>query len=66
MTTNVDAYEYLKQYGDVLTFKQLQEVLNLSRNKTYELLQTKQIKSIRIGSLYRIPKKYLADYLYKA
>lgn len=55
--------QILKDYPDILTVKQLQEVLNIGRNKTYELLKNNIIKSKRIGTEYRIPKNNVLDYL---
>ena len=57
--------ELLKDYKDVLTVHELGQVLNISRNTCYKLLQNGTIKSIRIGTSYRIPKNYILDYIYK-
>lgn len=62
---NIENYEVLKDYEDILTFKELQEVLKIGRSKTYQLLQSETIKSIRIGTEYRIPKPYVINYLYQ-
>ena len=56
-------YELLKEYKDVLTFCELKKVLKLGKSKTYQLLQDGTIKSIRIGTKYRIPKPYVIKYL---
>jgi len=39
------------------------EILNIGRNKVYEMLNNGTIKSIRIGRKHRIPKKILIEYL---
>ena len=57
--------EPLKDYKDVLTVQELRQVLNISRNTCYKLLQEGTIKSIRIGTSYRVPKNYILDYIYK-
>ena len=57
--------EALKDYGDILTFQELKKVLKIGRTKTYELLQNNSIKSIKIGTNYRIPKRCVIDYLYQ-
>ena len=56
--------ELLKDYKDVLTVQELGQALNISRNTCYKLLQDGTIKSIRIGSSYRIPKTYILEYIY--
>lgn len=57
--------ELLKDYKDVLTVKELGQALNIGRNTCYRLLQDGTIKSIKVGSSYRIPKNYILEYLYK-
>lgn len=58
-------YEILKDYKDVLTFSELKKVLRIGKSKTYQLLRDGTIKSIRIGTEYRIPKPYVINYLYQ-
>lgn len=55
--------EILRDFDDVLTFKELRQVLKIGRNKAYELLQNNIISSIRIGKSYRIPKINVINYL---
>ena len=56
-------YIMLEKYPDVLTPDHVIEILNIGRNKVYEMLNNGTIKSIRIGRKHRIPKKILIDYL---
>ena len=53
----------LKDYPDVLTVKQLAQVLGIGRNTAYELLQNNEIKHRRIGTRYLIPKQCVIDFL---
>lgn len=62
---NIKEIELLQNYDDILTFKEYQRVLKIGRNKAYQLLKNKSIKSIRIGTEYRIPKQCIIDYLYQ-
>jgi excisionase family DNA binding protein len=50
------------QYDDILSVEDVMEALNIGRSKVYELLRTKQIKSIKMKS-YRIPKKALKEFV---
>ena len=50
-------------YPDVLSVKQLCEILNIGKNTAYRLLQSGEIKSIKIGKVYKIPKKEVRRYL---
>lgn len=58
-------YELLNDYKDVLTFNELRKVLRIGKSKTYQLLRDGTIKSIRIGTKYRIPKPDVINYLYQ-
>ena len=48
---------------EALTVQQLAEVLQIGRNAAYELVNTGQIRSIRIGHSIRIPWSALMDFL---
>jgi len=50
-------------YPDVLSVKQLCEILDIGKNTAYRLLQSGEIKSIKIGKVYKIPKKEVSRYL---
>ena len=53
----------LNKYKDILTVKDLCEILGIGKNTAYRLLKNGEIKSIRIGNKYKIPKEYLLEYL---
>ena len=53
----------LKDYGDVLTVKEIQEILGIGRNAVYELLKNGTLKSKKIGTKYIIPKRSIQTYL---
>ncbi len=53
----------LNKYKDILTVKDLCEILGIGKNTAYRLLQNGEIKSIRIGNKYKIPKEYLLEYI---
>ena len=42
---------------------QVGEILNLGRSKVYELLQTRAIRSCRVGRAVRIPASALEEYV---
>ena len=56
--------DLLQGYGDVLHPEDIQQILRIGRNTVYKYLADGEIKSIRIGNQYRIPKQYLIDFLY--
>ena len=47
-------YIMLEKYPDVLTPDHVIEILNIGRNKVYEMLNNGTIKSIRIGRIVPI------------
>ena len=53
----------LEQFPDILTVKDLQDILSVGRNKAYAILHSGDLQYITIGRQIRIPKKYLLDYL---
>ena len=53
----------LNKYKDILTVKDLCEILGIGKNTAYRLLKNGEIKSIRIGNKNKIPKEYLLEYL---
>ena len=46
--------------------EELISILRIGRNTAYELVRSGQIRSVRIGRTYRIPREALEDYLRKA
>lgn len=56
----------LNDYPDVMTVKQVAEVLHIGVNSVYMLLNNKVIGSRRIGKKYIIPKSCVIDYLQSA
>ncbi len=59
--------EMFKEYGDVVTPKQLKQMLGnkVGTNKIYKLLRNKEIYNKKIGSNYIIPKISVIEYLMK-
>lgn len=55
--------ELFREYTDVVTREQLQEMLHISRSKTYSLLRKGEIKAKKIGSEYRIAKNEVIRFL---
>lgn len=51
------------EYPDIMSVAQVREILQIGKNKIYELLHNNEIKSIRIGCDHKIPKQSVIDYL---
>ena len=52
-----------KKYPDVLSVKELSELLSISIKTAYKLLQNDQIEHVMIGGIYRVPKICVLKYL---
>lgn len=52
------------EYGDLLTVKDVCEILLCGRNRVYELLGNGSLKGFRMGkNSWRIPKKSLETFI---
>ena len=50
-------------YKDVVTIKELKEMLSIGRDKAYSLVNSGEIKSFVIGKVIKIPKKSVIKYI---
>lgn len=53
----------LENYKDVLSIKDLYEILPVGKNKVYDLINNGTIKSIRVGGRIIIPKANVINFL---
>lgn len=53
----------LEKYHDVMNVDEMCEAIQIGKNTAYYLLKTKQVKHKKIGRIYKIPKKYLIEYI---
>ena len=51
------------KYPDVVSVSELMDMLHIGKDTAYKLLQSGEIKNIKIGKKYRIPKKFVLEYL---
>lgn len=51
------------EYPNIVTTVQLQEMLGIGRITVLNLLKNGEIKAMKIGRAYKIPKAYVIDYL---
>ncbi len=50
---------------DVLTVKEMMDMLAIGKNTAYKLLRDGTIKSFRIGNIYKVLRKSVQDYIYQ-
>ncbi|CAL7886622.1 DNA binding domain protein, excisionase family [Fusobacterium necrophorum subsp. funduliforme ATCC 51357] len=53
----------LNKYPDVITSKELQEILRCKKEKAYRILQNGVIPSIRFGKKYLVAKEDVIKYI---
>ena len=51
------------QYPDAVTIQQVIEMLNIGKNKAYELIQNGTIQTVRTGKKYIIPNVAVIQFL---
>ena len=49
-------YRTFESLPFVLNVMDIADTLNIGRNKAYELVNTGQIKALKVGNQYRVPK----------
>ena len=52
-----------EEFNDVVTVNEMCMMLRIGRNAAYELLQTGEIKNIRVGKKYIIPKQSIVNFV---
>lgn len=52
-----------QSYPDIVTVKQAQEMLNISKDSVYDLIKSRKIGGQKIGNGYKIPKIFIIDYV---
>lgn len=52
-----------ENYDDVVSVEDLMEILDVGKNNAYKLLKSGEIKSFKIGKVYKIPKICIQEYV---
>ena len=52
-------------YPDLLNIDDACEIMQMSRNTLYKLLQSKEIKAFQINRIWKIPRKSIENYCLK-
>lgn len=51
------------EYPDIVTVAQLQEMLHISRQLAYALINSGQIPALKVGNSFRIPKIRVIEFV---
>ncbi len=52
-----------QDYPDIVDIKQLQSMLDISRHLAYTLIKSGELRAIKIGKAYKIPKVNVIRYV---
>ena len=55
----------LNNTKDILTLKELQELLHIGKNTALKLVQSGEIEAFRVGKQWRVMKESVAKYVRK-
>jgi len=50
------------EHPEMLTVRELAAILRCGKNQAYELVRTRVIRSVRIGTAIRVPREALQEY----
>lgn len=56
-------FSLFEEYKDVVNIEELSQMLNIGKNKAYELINSSKIKSFKIGKIHKIPKIWIIEYI---
>jgi excisionase family DNA binding protein len=54
-----------ENFDDVVDIETFMDMLNIGRNKAYEILNSGEIKAFRVGRKWRIPRNAVEQYIHK-
>ena len=55
----------LSNAKDILTLKELQELLHIGKNTALRLVQSGEIEAFRVGKQWRVSKESVAKYIWR-
>lgn len=65
LENKIESREMFAEYDDIVSIEDVMKMLHIGRSNVYKLLREKEIKHIRIGVKYIIPKKSIVEYIKK-
>ena len=53
--------DMLSEYGDIVTIEEVMKMLQIGRVSVYQMLKSGEIRSLKVGKKYVIPKKSVIE-----
>lgn len=50
-------------FPDIVSVRQLQEMLNISRHRAYDLINDGELHAVKIGNTFKIPKVSVINFV---
>lgn len=55
--------EMFTEYDDILSIEDVMEILHIGKNSVYSLLKSNEIRNIRVGKRYIVPKQSVINFI---
>ncbi|MCH5296898.1 MAG: helix-turn-helix domain-containing protein [Ruminococcus sp.] len=55
--------EIFSEYDDILSIEDIMEMLHIGKNTVYSLLKNNEIRNLKIGKRYIIPKQSVINFI---
>ena len=55
--------EIFAEYDEILSIEDVMEILHIGKNSVYSLLKSNEIRNIRVGKRYIVPKQNVINFI---
>ncbi|WP_407384313.1 helix-turn-helix domain-containing protein [Ruminococcus sp.] len=55
--------EMFIEYDEILSIEDVMEILHIGKNSVYSLLKSNEIRNIRVGKRYIVPKQSVINFI---
>lgn len=55
--------EMFREYDEILSIEDVMEILHIGKNSVYSLLKSNEIRNIRVGKRYIVPKQSVINFI---
>ena len=55
--------EMFTEYNEILSIEDVMEILHIGKNSVYSLLKSNEIRNIRVGKRYIVPKQSVINFI---
>ena len=55
--------EMFTEYDEILSIEDVMEILHIGKNSVYSLLKSNEIRNIRVGKRYVVPKQSVINFI---